>query len=131
MASGEDADAERLGGADMHTQISGLGDYLAQNEMDGIRICREVVSHLNWRKLGPEPKSNFAEPEHDPEDLLGRVSKDLKSPLDIREVIMRIVDGSLFEEFKPLYGPSVVCGWASIHGYPIGILGNNLSLIHI
>ena len=112
----------------MHTQISGLGDYLAQDEMDGIRICREVVSHLNWRKLGPEPKSDFDEPEHDPEELLGMVSKDLKSPLDIREVIMRIVDGSLFEEFKPLYGPSVVCGWASIHGYPIGILGNNGAL---
>ena len=89
--------------------------------------CREV-SHLNWRKLGPEPKSDFDEPEHDPEELLGMVSKDLKSPLDIREVIMRIVDGSLFEEFKPLYGPSVVCGWASIHGYPIGILGNNGAL---
>ena len=128
MATGEDADAESLGGADMHTQISGLGDYLAQDEMDGIRICREVVSHLNWRKLGPEPKSGFSEPRHNPEDLLGLVSKDLKSPLDIREVIMRIVDDSAFEEFKPLYGPSVVCGWASVHGYPVGILGNNGAL---
>ena len=123
MATGEDADAESLGGADMHTQISGLGDYLAQDEMDGIRICREVVSH--WlAQLGPEPK-RLRGTRTRSEDLLGMVSKDLKSPLDIREVIMRIVDGSLFEEFKPLYGPSVVCGWASIHGYPIGILGNN------
>ena len=128
MATGEDADAESLGGADMHTQISGLGDYLAQDEMDGIRICREVVSHLNWRKLGPEPRSDFTEPVHNEEELLGMVSRDLKSPLDIREVIMRVVDGSAFEEFKPLYGPSVICGWASVHGYPVGILGNNGAL---
>ena len=112
----------------MHTQISGLGDYLAQDEMDGIRICREVVSHLNWRKLGPEPRNDFTEPVHNEEELLGMVSRDLKSPLDIREVIMRVVDGSAFEEFKPLYGPSVICGWASVHGYPVGILGNNGAL---
>ncbi len=128
MATGEDADEESLGGADMHTQISGLGDYLALDELDGIRMCREVVKHLNWRKLGPEPKADFAEPVHDPEDLLGMVSKDLRSPFDMREVIARIVDGSYFEEFKPLYGPTLVCGWASIHGYPVGILGNNGAL---
>ena len=128
MATGEDANAEDLGGADMHTQISGLGDYLAQDEMDGIRLCREVVSHLNWRKLGPEPSPQFEEPVHDPEDMLGLVSKDLKTPLDIREVVMRVVDGSKFEEFKPLYGPTVVCGWASVQGYPVGIVGNNGAL---
>ena len=128
MATGEDADEETLGGADMHTQISGLGDYLAQDEMDGIRLCREVVSHLNWRKLGPEPDSEFEEPTQDPEDLLGLVAKDLRTPFDMREVIMRIVDASYFEEFKPLYGPTLVCGWAKIHGYPVGILGNNGAL---
>ncbi|HBK18365.1 MAG TPA: acetyl-CoA carboxylase carboxyltransferase subunit [Gammaproteobacteria bacterium] len=128
MATGEDADAESVGGADMHTQTSGLGDYLAQDEMDGIRICREVVSHLNWRKLGPEPTTDYQEPIHDADDMLGMVSKDLKSPLDIREIIMRITDGSSFEEFKPLYGPTVVCGWSSIHGYPVGIIGNNGAL---
>ncbi|MED5582501.1 MAG: carboxyl transferase domain-containing protein [Pseudomonadota bacterium] len=128
MATGEDANGEDLGGADMHTQISGLGDYLAQDEMDGIRLCREVVSHLNWRKLGPEPNAQFEEPIHDPEDMLGLVSKDLKTPLDIREVVMRVVDGSKFEEFKPLYGPTVVCGWASVQGYPVGIVGNNGAL---
>ncbi|MEC7560022.1 MAG: carboxyl transferase domain-containing protein, partial [Pseudomonadota bacterium] len=128
MATGEDANGEDLGGADMHTQISGLGDYLAQDEMDGIRLCREVVSHLNWRKLGPEPSPQFEEPIHDPEDMLGLVSKDLKTPLDIREVVMRVVDGSKFEEFKPLYGPTVVCGWASVQGYPVGIVGNNGAL---
>ena len=100
MATGEDADEESLGGADMHTTISGLGDYLADDEVDGIRICREVVSHLNWRKLGPEPEADYADPKEDPEDLLGLVSKDLKTPFDIREVINRITDGSEFEEFK-------------------------------
>jgi acetyl-CoA carboxylase carboxyltransferase component len=128
MATGEDADVESLGGADMHTTISGLGDYLAQDELDGIRMCREVMRHLNWRKLGPEPSKAFQEPLYDPEDLLGLVSKGLRQPFDIREVISRIVDGSYFEEFKPLYGPTLVCGWASLHGYPIGILGNNGAL---
>jgi acetyl-CoA carboxylase carboxyltransferase component len=128
MATGEDADVEGLGGADMHTTISGLGDYLAQDEMDGIRMCREVMRHLNWRKLGPEPSTSFTEPLYDPEDLLGLVAKSLREPFDIRDVVGRIVDGSYFEEFKPLYGPTLVCGWASIHGYPIGILGNNGAL---
>ena len=125
MATGEDANEEDLGGADMHTQVSGLGDYLAKDELDGIRLCREVVAHLNWRKLGPEPNPDFKEPIHDSEDLLGMVSKDLKSPFDIREVIARIADGSYFEEFKPLYGSTLICGWTTIHGYRIGILGNN------
>ena len=125
MATGEDANEEDLGGADMHTQVSGLGDYLAKDEMDGIRLCREVVAHLNWRKLGPEPNPDFEEPVHNSEDLLGMVSKDLKSPFDVREVIARIADGSYFEEFKPLYGPTLICGWTTIHGYRIGILGNN------
>jgi len=128
MATGEDADEESLGGADMHTQISGLGDYLADDEHDGIRMCRELMSHLNWRKKGPGPSLPHDEPLHDPEELLGIVSRDLRSPFDIREVIARIVDGSRFEEFKPLYGPTLVCGWASVDGYPVGILGNNGTL---
>lgn len=125
MATGEDADDESLGGAEMHTQISGLGDYLAEDEQDGIRMCREVVSHLNWRKWGPGPTLPADDPIYDPEELLGIVSRDLKAPFDMREVIARIVDGSRFEDFKPLYGSTLVCGWASIDGYPIGILGNN------
>lgn len=128
MATGEDADEESLGGADMHCAISGLGDYLAEDEMDGIRLLREVMSHLNWRKLGPGPSLAADEPIHDPDELLGMVSKDLKQPFDMREVIARIVDGSRFEEFKPLYGPTLVCGWASVHGFPLGILGNNGAL---
>ena len=128
MATGEDADEESLGGAQMHCTISGLGDYLAEDEMDGIRMCREVVSHLNWRKQGPGPTLPADPPRHDPEELLGIVSSDLRQPFDMREVIARIVDGSRFEEFKPLYGPTLITGWASVHGYPIGILGNNGAL---
>ncbi len=125
MATGEDADEESLGGADMHTRTSGLGDYLAEDELDGIRICREVVSHLNWRKQGPGPSLPIDEPLYDQEELLGLVNEDLRVPFDIRDVIARTVDGSRFEEFKPLYGLTLVTGWASIHGYPIGIIGNN------
>jgi acetyl-CoA carboxylase carboxyltransferase component len=128
MATGEDANEEDLGGAQMHCAISGLGDYLAEDEMDGIRLCREVVSHLNWRKQGPGPSLPADPPVHDPEQLLGIVSRDLRQPFDIREVVARIVDGSRFEEFKPLYGPTLVTGWAAIHGFPIGILGNNGTL---
>jgi len=125
MATGEESDDETLGGALMHAEVSGLGDYFAEDEMDAIRICREVVSHLNWRKHGPEPSLAADEPAHDPEELLGVVSRDLRQPVDVRDVVARVVDGSRFEEFKPRYGPTLVCGWASIHGYPVGILGNN------
>lgn len=128
MATGEDADEESLGGAQMHCTISGLGDYLAEDEMDGIRMCRDVVAHLNWRKQGPGPTLPADEPRYSSEDLLGIVSKDLRQPFDMREVIARIVDGSRFEEFKPLYGPTLVTGWASVHGFPVGILGNNGAL---
>ena len=129
MATGEDADEESLGGAQMHCTVSGLGDYLAEDELDGIRICREVVAHLNWRKEGPGPSLPPEPPRYDPDELLGIVSRDLRQPFDMREVVARIVDGSRFEEFKPLYGPTLVTGWASIHGYPIGILGNNGALL--
>ena len=129
MATGEDANEESLGGAEMHCTTSGLGDYLAEDEMDGIRIAREVVAHLNWRKQGPGPSLPADPPLADPDDLLGIVGKDLRQPFDIREVVARIVDGSRFEEFKPLYGPTLVAGWASIHGFPVGILGNNGALL--
>ena len=125
MATGEDADYENLAGADMHTRISGLGDYLAQDERDGIRMCREVVAHLNWRKHGPGPTMPADDPVYDPEELLGIVNENLRIPFDMREVVARVVDGSRFEEFKPLYGPTLITGWTSILGYPTGILGNN------
>jgi acetyl-CoA carboxylase carboxyltransferase component len=125
MATGEVSDDETLGGAKMHAEISGLGEYLAEDERDALRLCREVVSHLNWRKAGPSASLRADEPTLDPEELLGIVSPDLRRPVEIRDVIGRIVDGSRFEDFKPRYGESMVCGFASIDGYPVGILGNN------
>jgi len=125
MATGEISDDETLGGAKMHAEISGLAEYLAEDEPDALRMCREVVSHLNWQKTG-RPRSLRADPPVlDPEELLGIVSPELRRPVEIRDVIGRIVDGSRFEEFKPRYGNTLVCGFASIDGYPVGILGNN------
>ena len=125
MATGEESDDESLGGGQMHAEVSGLADYLAEDEMDALRIGREVVSHLNWRKEGLGPKLSPDEPLLDQEDLLGLVDSDLKKPFDVREVIGRITDGSRFEEFKPLFGQTMICGFASIHGYTVGIIGNN------
>jgi acetyl-CoA carboxylase carboxyltransferase component len=124
MATGEESDDESLGGAEMHARTSGLADYLAVDEKDAIRIGRSIVKRLNWRKHGFTPEPTYAEPVFDPEELLGIVPTDLKIPFDPREVIARIVDGSEFDEFKPLYGSSLVTGFAQLHGYPIGILAN-------
>ena len=129
MATGEESDDETLGGALMHAEVSGLGDYFADDEMDAIRMCREVVSHLNWRKHGPPASLQSDEPIYDPEELLGIVSRDLRQSVDARDVLARVVDGSRFEEFKTRYGPTLVCGWASVHGFPVGILANN-GVIH-
>lgn len=125
MATGEDSTDEELGGAEMHATMSGLADYLAEDELDGLRMAREVMAHLNWRKLGPGPTLPADAPLFDPEELLGLLPVDLRSAMDIRDVIRRVVDGSRFEEFKPLYGRTLVTGWASVHGFPVGILGNN------
>jgi acyl-CoA carboxylase subunit beta len=125
MATGEVSDDETLGGAQMHAEISGLGEYLAEDEPDALRLCREVVSHLNLKKAGPPPSLKTDEPVLDPEELLGIMSRDLRRPVDVRDVVARVVDGSRFEEFKSRYGTTLVCGWASIQGYPIGIVGNN------
>jgi len=124
MATGEESDDESLGGAEMHARQSGLADYLAVDERDAIRIGRAIVKNLNWRKLGLTPEPTYAEPLHDPDELLGIIPTDLKIPFDPREVIARIVDGSEFDEFKPLYGSSLVTGYARLHGHPIGILAN-------
>nr|WP_084735471.1 carboxyl transferase domain-containing protein [Actinophytocola xinjiangensis] len=125
MATGEDADPEELGGADMHATVSGLADYLAVDEHEALRVTRTIVGHLNWRKQGGPPTRPADEPVHDPADLLGIASHDLKVPFDPREVLARIVDGSRFEEFKPLYGRQLVTGWATLHGYPVGVLANH------
>jgi acyl-CoA carboxylase subunit beta len=124
MATGEEASDEELGGAEMHATTSGLADLLAADERDCIRRGRQVVRNLNWRKLGPGPTRPPDEPRHDPEELLGLAPVDLKVPTDVREVLARVVDGSRFEEWKPLYGANLVCGWASVHGYPVGVLAN-------
>jgi acetyl-CoA carboxylase carboxyltransferase component len=124
MATGEESEDEELGGARMHSTVSGLADYFATDEHDCVRIGRDIVGRLNWRKLGPPPSTPIDEPVHDPEDLLGIAPRDLRVPFDPHEVIGRIVDGSCFDEYKEHYGTSIVCGWASIHGYRVGILAN-------
>ncbi len=129
MATGEETDDETLGGAEMHARTSGLADFLAEDERDAIRIGRRIVARLNWRKARPEPRA-YAEPAESPDSLLDLIPTDLKEPFDPREVIVRIVDGVSagnevpFDEFKPLYGSSLVTGWAQLHGRPIGILAN-------
>jgi acetyl-CoA carboxylase carboxyltransferase component len=138
MATGEESDDESLGGAEMHARVSGLADYLALDERDALRIGRRVVARLNRRKVSAGSTiegstaggSSYNEPDADPEDLLDLIPADLKEPFDPREVILRICDGRgpgnevAFDEFKPLYGPSLVTGWARLHGHPIGILAN-------
>src|SRR5437016_3959822 len=125
MATGEVSDEESLGGAEMHSRISGLSDYLAEDERDAIRIAREIVSHFNLKKPDLPRMAAVMEPAYDPEELLGIASADVRVPFEIRDVIARIVDGSEFAEFKPEYGPTLVTGFAYIHGFPVGILGNN------
>ena len=126
MAIGEDSTEEELGGAEMHSRVSGVSDYLAEDELDAIRIGREIMAELHWRKLGPAPAAaGVEEPLHDPEELLGLASADVRQPFDVREVIARIADGSRFGEFKATYGATLVTGWAEIHGYPVGIVANN------
>ncbi len=128
MATGEEADDEALGGAEMHSRISGLSDYFAVDEHDAIRIGRDIMARINWRKQGPPP-GPAAPPDYDPDEILGIVSADVKVPFDPREVLARTVDGSEFDEYKPLYGTSLVTGWARIHGYPVGVLANHRGVL--
>ncbi|MEY9847371.1 acyl-CoA carboxylase subunit beta [Streptacidiphilus sp. MAP5-3] len=131
MATGEESDDESLGGARMHARVSGLADHFAVDEADALHRARQIVARLEWRKQGPGPSVDahgshglVEPPKYDEEELLGIVPADLRQPFDPREVIARVVDGSEFDEVKPLYGPSLVTGWARIHGYPVGILAN-------
>ncbi|WP_019875780.1 acyl-CoA carboxylase subunit beta [Sporichthya polymorpha] len=129
MATGEESDDESLGGAEMHSRISGLSDHLAADERDAIRLGRQIVARLGRRKQGPPPAPDAREPRYDPDEILGIVSADPKVPFDPREVIARTVDDSDFDEYKPLYGTSLVTGWATLHGYPVGILANHRGVL--
>ena len=128
MAIHEDSTEEELGGAEMHSRVSGVSDYLAEDELDAIRIGREIMAQLHWRKgsarLAPATTPPD-EPVYDPEELLGLASADVRQPFDVKEIIARLVDGSRFHEFKPTYGTTLVTGYAHLHGYPIGIVANN------
>src|SRR5690606_38507411 len=108
MAIDEVVDEETLGGAEMHSRVSGLSDHLAVDELDALRIVRDIVRHLRWRKLGPGPTEPADDPVHDPDELLGCASADVRVPFEVREVLARVLDGSQFEEFKPLYGDKLV-----------------------
>jgi len=123
-ATGEIATEEDLGGATMHATVSGLAEYLAEDDADGLRILREVVARLGWQRF-EMPVLAAPEPRYPTDDLLGLMPRDGRKPVDMREVIARVVDDSDFLEFKPLFGTGTVCVHASIHGQPLGILTNN------
>jgi len=129
MATGEIADDESLGGADMHARTSGLADYYATDELDAIRLGRRIVARLNHRKPGHAVTMAPRPPRFDAGELLAIVPADLRQPFDPREVLARVVDDSDFDEFKPLYGTSLVTGWAQLHGYPIGVLANSRGVL--
>jgi geranyl-CoA carboxylase beta subunit len=125
-ATGEIATDEELGGAEMHAGISGLGEYLAEDDADGIRIAREVMAKLPWNEQLPVlPQKSFKGPRYAAEELAGVVPTDYRKPYDVREVIARIVDDSDYLDFKTSYGPHTVCGQAAIEGHAVGLIGNN------
>ncbi len=125
-ATGEIASNEELGGAEMHYQVSGTAEYMAEDDADAVRLAREVLAHLHWHEgLAPMPARTYAEPLYDADELLGIVPVDYRKPYEVREVIARIVDGSDFLDFKPAWGASTVTGHAAIAGHAVGIIANN------
>src|SRR6202047_4727364 len=124
-ATGEVVSAEELGGADVHAKKSGVADYMAENDRHALALCCQIVAGLNTKKSIDIPRANPAEPKYDAAELDGIVPVDLKKQYDVREVIARVVDGSEFDEFKKLYGQTLICGFAHIWGYPVGIIANN------
>ena len=124
-ATGEDATDEELGGAEMHTAISGLGDYLAEDDRDALRLVREIVAQLPWQNAPAQRQAGGPPPRYDREELLGVMPMDHKQAVDMKEVIARFVDDSYFLEFSANYGPATVCGHAKIEGQPVGIITNN------
>lgn len=125
MATNEVVDEESLGGAAMHSRISGVSDYLAEDEYDALRLLREIIAQMPTKTPHFTPKEAVKAPLYNIEELLGIVPADVRKPFDARELIARIVDGSDFSEFKPEYGNSLITGFAKIHGYPVGIIANN------
>ena len=124
-ATGEEVTAEELGGADVHTRLSGVADYLADNDEHALHLARTIVSTLRLVKTLPPDTAAPEEPAYDPAEIYGIVSRDLRKPYDVREVIARLVDGSRFDEFKARYGPTLVTGFARLHGFLVGIIANN------
>lgn len=124
-ATGEIVTAEDLGGGDVHTRLSGVADYLAEDDAHALALARRAVSHLNRRKPETVQWQSPEEPAYDPDEILGAVPADLRTPYDIREVIARVVDGSRFDEFKPRFGETLVTGFAHVMGCPVGIVANN------
>jgi acetyl-CoA carboxylase carboxyltransferase component len=124
-ATGEEVSAEDLGGAEVHSRISGVTDHFAVDDTHALAITRDIVSHLHrpkyvpWEVAAPEP------PAYDPAEIYGVIQHDIRKPYDVHEIIARLVDASRFHEFKALYGPTLVCGFAAIMGYPVGIVANN------
>ena len=126
MATGEEVGEEALGGTDMHARLSGLADYVAENDADAIRIGREIVGRLNWQKTIRAELQTPEPPLYDADELLGIVPIDtIRQPMDMREVLARLVDGSRLMEYKPDYGSTLVCGHAHINGFPVGVVANN------
>ncbi len=124
-ATGEIVTAEDLGGGDVHTRESGVADHLAEDDDHALGLARQIVSRLNWVKQGSLVCVDPVPPAYDPKEIYGIVERDIRKPYDAREIIARIVDGSVFDEFKPLFGSTLVTGFAHIHGFPVGILANN------
>ena len=124
-ATGEEVTAEELGGADVHTSQSGVADHFAEDESEALRLVRNIVENIGPRELAPAAVTEVEPPAHDVEDLLGLIPMDNRTPVDIKEIIARIVDGSRFHEFKARYGTTLVCGFAHIHGHKVGIVANN------
>ncbi len=124
-ATGEVVSSEDLGGGDVHTRLSGVADYLAENDTHALALARQAIGNLNLKKPDSVTFQSVEEPLYDPDEITGVVPADLKTPYDIKEVIARIVDGSRFDEFKARYGNTLVCGFAHVHGMPVGIIANN------
>ncbi len=125
MATNEVVDDETLGGAEMHSRVSGVSDYLAEDEYDGIRLAREIIGRMPARNASPLLGGMGGAPAYSPDELLGILSPEIRQPYDSRELVARVVDGSRFSEFKPEWGSTLVTGFAEIHGFRVGILANN------